>query len=420
MAQPHKPRVVIVGGGFGGLDAAKVLKRADIELTIIDRLNHHCFQPLLYQVATAALSPADIAWPIRAIVSTQANTRVVMGTVVAIDRAARTVQTRDGHSYPYDFLIIATGATHSYFGNDDWAQFAPGLKRIEDALDIRRRLLLAFERAEIADDPVERHRLLSFVVIGGGPTGVEMAGAIAEIARYALARDFRRIKPRYSDIVLIEAGPRLLPQFPETLSRYAEQHLIGLGVRVITGHAVTRCSSLGVSLDDGQEVPAGTLIWAAGVTASPAAAWLEADHDRAGRVRVGADLTLPGDPRIFVVGDTALFIQDGHPLPGLAPTAKQMGRYAAAAIRARLSGETPPPFRYRHYGDLATIGRNAAVVALHGFKLKGFFAWIFWCVAHIFYLIGTRNRVVVALDWIWDYLTFQRGARLINQDRQGQ
>lgn len=408
------PRVVIVGGGFGGLEAAKGLRGACVDVTIIDKKNHHCFQPLLYQVATAALSPADVAWPIRGILGAQENARVIMAEVTGICRDAHLVRTREGATYPYDFLVVATGSIHSYFGHDEWAAFAPGLKRIEDAVQIRRRILSAFEEAEISGDPQERDRLLTFVIVGGGPTGVEMAGAIAELARFALAMEFRTINPRAARIVLLEAGPRLLPRFPEDLSEYAKRRLSRLGVEISVGVPVTGCSPEGVQTGGNKYVAAGTIIWAAGVQASPAAQWLNAKADRAGRVLVEPDLTLPGNSAVFVIGDTALVRNGSGAVPGLAPAAKQMGKYAAEVITARLRGSQPPPsFRYRHYGDLATIGRKSAVVSLRGFKLRGAAAWIFWCVAHIYYLIGKRNKLSVALNWVWEYFTFRRGARLI-------
>jgi NADH:ubiquinone reductase (H+-translocating) len=404
-------RIIILGAGFGGLEAAKALRRAPVEITIIDRDNYHCFQPLLYQVATAALSPADIAWPVRHILRRQENITVFMAEVTSIDTGARTVQTPAG-TFPFDFLVVATGATHSYFGHDEWADFAPGLKRIEDATRIRRRILSAFEQAELAREEAERRRLLTFVIVGGGPTGVEMAGAIAEIARDTLARDFRRIDPRTARCVLIEAGPRLLPSFSEDISRYARETLIRMGIDVMTSTRVTRCDARGVDLADGR-IDAGCVIWAAGVVASPAATWLSAKHDRAGRVAVQPDLSLPGHPEIFVIGDTASVQQDGHPVPGLAPAAKQMGNYVAKAIMARIGGRSLPPFHYRHEGDLATIGRRAAVVELGPIRLKGFVGWVFWSVVHIYFLIGLHNRFAVAFDWLWSYITFERGARLI-------
>ena len=410
----ERPRVVILGAGFGGLEAAKTLARAPVDITIIDRQNYHCFQPLLYQVATAALSPADVAWPIRHILRRQQNAAVYMAEVTGIDFVARAVNTKSG-SFPFDFLIVATGATHSYFGHNDWAAFAPGLKRIEDATRIRRSILEAFERAELARDENERRRLLTFVIVGGGPTGVEMAGAIAEVARQTLARDFRQIDPRTSRIVLIEAGPRILPAFSERHSAYARDTLTAMGVDVMTSTPVTNCDDRGVDLKDGR-IDAATVVWAAGVVASPAAGWLAADHDSAGRVTVRADLSLPGYNNVFVVGDTASVRGTGGALvPGLAAAAKQMGHYVGGLIIERIAGRSVPPFRYRNMGTLATIGRRAAVVELGSIQLRGFIGWLFWSVVHIYLLIGLRNRFVVAVTWLWSYLTFQRGARLITE-----
>jgi NADH:ubiquinone reductase (H+-translocating) len=409
------PRVVIVGAGFGGLEAAKALARAPVHVTLVDRVNHHCFQPLLYQVATGTLSPADIAWPVRSIFSRQRNAEILMAEVTGVDVSARAVLLMGGRRIAYDYLILATGATHSYFGHEAWAPAAPGLKRIEHATDIRRRLLLAFERAELEDDEAERRRLMTFVVVGGGPTGVEMAGAIADMARLTLARDFRRIDPRNARIVLVEAGLRLLAAFPETLSGYAERALQSMGVEVRTSAPVVDLDANGVSTADGVRIEAATVIWAAGVTASPAATWISAAADRAGRIRVEPDLSVPGHPEIFAIGDTALAVGPaGTPAPGLAPAAKQMGRYVSRLIAARVqSRAAPTPFRYWHLGDLATIGRKRAIVSFGGLRLTGFVAWMFWSAAHIYFLIGTRNRVVVALNWIWEYVTLQRGARLI-------
>jgi NADH dehydrogenase len=410
----QRPHVVIVGAGFGGLSAATALARAPVDVTVIDRQNHHCFQPLLYQVATAALSPAEIAWPIRAILRHQRNATVLMAEVTGIDTANRQVQTTSA-AIPYDQLVVATGATHSYFGHDDWAQFAPGLKRIEDATRIRRSILLAFERAELTNDEAERSRLLTFVIIGAGATGVEMAGAIAEIARYTIAMDFRRIDPRTAQIILIEAGPRVLPALSDDLSKYASESLIKMGVDVRTDTRVTGCDERGVDLANGR-IDAGTIIWAAGVVASPAARWLNAEHDRAGRVLVKNDLSVPGHPNVFVIGDSATVNDEsGKPVPGVAPAAKQMGAYVGKLIAARITGQSLPPFRYRHAGDLATIGRRAAVVSIGKVHLKGFLGWLFWGVVHIYFLIGLRRRFVVAINWLWDYLTFQRGARLITE-----
>jgi NADH dehydrogenase len=407
----ERAKVVIVGAGFGGIEAAKSLRRASAELIIIDRQNHHCFQPLLYQVATAALSPADVAWPIRHILRKQRNATVLMAEVNAIDTNKQCVQI-DSASLPYDYLVVATGATHSYFGHDDWAGVAPGLKHIDDAIRIRRRILIAFERAELATDGAERQRLLTFAIVGGGATGVEMAGAISEVARQSLAMDFRRIDPATARIVLIEAGPRLMPVLPQNLSDYVQRTLIDKGVEVVTSTRVISCDARGVDLDHGR-LDADTIIWAAGVVASPAARWLSAEHDRAGRVKVGADLSIPTVPNIFVVGDTAA-VADQPAIPGTAPAAKQMGRYVGRTIAARISTERlPPPFHYRHAGDLATIGRQAAVVKLGRLELTGLLGWLFWSVIHIYFLIEARNRFLVAFNWLWDYVTFQRGARLI-------
>ena len=411
----RRPQVVIVGAGFGGLEAAKALNRVAVDVIVVDRQNHHCFQPLLYQVATAALSPAEIAWPIRHILRQQRNATVLMAEVSGIDLAGRFVHT-DAGPISYDYLVIATGATHSYFGRDDWADFAPGLKRIEDATRIRRSILLAFEQAELARDEAERQRLLTFVIVGGGATGVEMAGAIAEIARQTLAKDFRRIDPRSSRIILLEAGPRVLPTLPEDLSRYAERTLTRMGVDVRTSTRVTNCDRRGVDLDRGR-IDAGTVIWAAGVVASPAARWLGAEHDYAGRVLVRPDLSLPNHPEVFVIGDAAgIRDQTGAMVPGVAQAAKQMGRYVGRVIAARVDEiPPPPPFRYRSLGDLATIGRRAAVVNFGYLRLKGFVGWLFWSLAHIYFLIGVKHRFIVAFTWLWDYVTFHRGARLITE-----
>ena len=409
-----RPKVVIVGGGFGGLTAAKALARVAVDVIVLDRQNHHCFQPLLYQVATAALSPAEIAWPIRHMLRQQRNATVLMAEVTGLDLAGRLVQTAAG-PISYDYLVIATGATHSYFGHDEWAQFAPGLKRIEDATRIRRRILLAFEQAELAHEEAERQRLLTFVIVGGGATGVEMAGAIAEVARQTLANDFRRIDPRSSRIILLEAGPRLLPTLTEDLSRYAERALTRMGVDVRTSTRVTGCDRRGVALDH-DRIDAGAVIWAAGVVASPAAIWLDAERDHAGRVRVLPDLSVAEHPEIFVIGDAAA-VQDakGQAVPGVAPAAKQMGRYVGTLIAARLAGQSLPAFRYRNLGELATIGRRAAVVKFGTLSLTGFLGWLFWSFAHIYFLIGVKNRFIVAFTWLWDYVTFQRGARLITE-----
>ncbi|MEP9379863.1 NAD(P)/FAD-dependent oxidoreductase [Aquabacter sp. CN5-332] len=411
-----RPRVVIVGGGFGGLEAAKGLRGAAVDVTLLDRQNHHCFQPLLYQVATAALSPADVAWPIRGILGSQANMTILMADVTGVDTRERCVRAGD-MEYPYDFLVLVTGATHSYFGHDEWGPVAPGLKRIEDATDIRRRLLLAFERAELSIVEEERQRLMTFVIVGGGPTGVEMAGAVHELARHALPLDFHHIDPRKARIILVEAGERILPSFPAHLSDYVRRTLEGMGVEVRTQARVIECDAEGVDLEDGR-ISAATIIWAAGVVASPAAEWIGAGSDRAGRVEVAPDLSVPGHPDIFVIGDTARVLQQDKPVPGIAPAAKQMGQYVARVIAGRVAGAPlEEPFRYRHEGDLATIGRRAAVVKLKRLELRGFLGWLFWGAVHVYFLIGTRNRVSVAFAWLWNYLTYQRSARLITQDR---
>jgi NADH dehydrogenase len=410
-----RPRVVIVGAGFGGIFAAAKLAKVPVDVTLIDRRNYHLFQPLLYQVATAGLSPADIAYPIRSIVSRHRNTAVMLGKVTGVDLAGRQVLIGD-RRVPYDYLVIATGARHAYFGHDEWEPHAPGLKKIEDATEIRRRILLAFERAEATEDAAERRRLLTFVIVGGGPTGVEMAGAVVELAHKALSRDFRRIDPKAARIILVEAAPRVLLTFPEQLSETARRSLQKLGVEVRLGKAVTACDEKGVMVGD-ERIDSGTVIWCAGVAASPAARWLGAEKDRAGRVKVNRDLTLPGHPEVFVIGDTAA-ADDGKGgiFPGVAPVAKQQGTYAGGAIEARMRGEAPAPFRYVNYGNLATIGRKAAVVDFGWMRVSGFPAWLLWGVVHIFFLIGFRNRIVVLLEWLWAYVTFQRGARLITGD----
>jgi NADH:quinone reductase (non-electrogenic) len=414
----RRPRVVILGAGFGGLSAAKALRNASCDVVVIDRRNYHLFQPLLYQVATAALSPADIASPIRSTLSRQKNARVLMARVTGIDPERKVVVLQDGRAEPFDYLVVAIGARHAYFGHDDWAACAPGLKKIDDATDIRRRILLAFERAETTDDPDERKALLTFVVIGGGATGVEMAGAIAELAHWALADEFRVINPTQARVVLIEAGPRLLPAFPNDLSDYARKALEKLGVEVQLGRAVEDCNESGI-VYSGERLAARTIVWAAGVQASPAGKWLGADKDRAGRVMVAKDLSVPGHPDIFVIGDTAAVQDDhGNPVPGIAPAAKQMGRHAASLIAARIAGNTSgtngrAPFRYRHAGSLATIGRSAAIADFGWLKVKGWVAWWLWGIAHIYFLIDFRSRFIVAMQWLWSYITYRRGARLI-------
>ena len=409
-----KPRVVILGAGFAGLTAAKALAGAEVEVTLIDKHNYHLFQPLLYQVATAGLSPAQIAAPIRSILRGQSNVTVRLARVVGIDKDARKVETDDG-CIAYDWLIVATGARHAYFGHDEWETYAPGLKRIDDATAIRRRILLAFEKAESAAADMMRRRELNFVVVGGGPTGVELAGAIAELAKKALARDFHNIDPRQARVLLLEAGDRVLPAFPPMLSARARRALERLGVEVRLGTAVTQCTADGVAIAGGERIESDCVLWAAGVAASPAAKWLDAEKDRAGRVMVAGDLSLPGHPEIFVVGDTALVLrEDGRPVPGLAPAAKQQGAFVAARIRRMLVGNAGPErFRYRDLGSLATIGRASAVADFGWLKVSGFIAWLLWGAVHIFFLIGFRNRITVLMEWLWAYVTFQRGARLI-------
>ena len=406
-----RPRIVIIGAGFGGLSAAKQLAGAPLDVIVVDRHNYHLFQPLLYQVATAGLSPGDIASPIRGILRYQENAKVILANVSGVDTATRAV-VAEGRRIPFDYLVIATGAEHTYFGHD-WAAYAPGLKTIDDATYLRRRILLAFERAETEPDRGERLRLLNFVVVGGGPTGVEMAGAIAELAKRALASDFRSIDPRCARIVLLEAGPRLLPAFDPGLAEAARRALEHLGVEVRLATSVVDCDCSGVSL--GQDrIETRTIIWAAGVKASPAAEWLGVDCDGAGRAKVKADLSVPGHPDIFVIGDAAAFTgPDGKPLPGIAPVAKQQGRYVAELLRARVEGRSLPAFRYRDFGILATIGRKRAVAQIGKLKIAGFPAGLLWSVAHIYFLIGFRNRLAVAMNWCWSYITFQRGARLI-------
>jgi NADH:ubiquinone reductase (H+-translocating) len=414
-----RARVVIVGGGFGGLRAAKALADAPVRVTLVDRRNHHLFQPLLYQVATAALSPADIAQPIRSVLRGQPNMEVILADVDAIDVAAKEVVLgEDAGRLSYDYLILAAGANHAYFGHDEWAPNAPGLKTLEDALDIRRRILTSFEEAERESDPVRRKALMTFVVVGGGPTGVEMAGAIAEIARFSLARDFRHIDTRDAKVILIEASTKLLAAFPERLSRRSVKDLERLGVEVRFGKPVTAITPDAVTVGD-EKIPANTIVWAAGVQSSPLGRSLGVDLDRAGRVRINPDLSVPGHPEIFVIGDMAS-LEDarGRPLPGVAQVAMQQGAWAAANILRAIEGKPTRPFRYRDLGNMATIGRKSAVANIRGLRLTGFVAWLAWAVVHILNLIGFRNRVLVGLQWLWSYLTLQRGARLITGEAQ--
>jgi NADH dehydrogenase len=404
-----------VGAGFGGLSAARALAEVPVRVTVVDRRNHHLFQPLLYEVATAALNPADISSPIRHVLRGQANAEVVLGEVVAVEPPARRVRLADRSELPYDYLVVATGATHSYFGRDDWAPLAPSLKTVEDALEIRRRFLLAFERAEREADPLRRRALLTFVVVGGGPTGVELAGALSEIARYTLSSDFRHIDPEHARIVLVEMAPRVLPPYPEVLSRAARRQLERLGVEVRSGARVTAIDSGGVTLDDVERIEARTVLWGAGVAASPLARSLDVPLDRAGRARVNPDLTVPDHPEIFVIGDVAAVgdAARGGIVPGVAPAAIQEGRHVAENIARAIRGEPLRPFRYRDKGSLATIGRAAAVASIGPLRFSGLPAWLAWLVVHIYFLIGFRNRVAVILQWAWSYVTFGRGARLI-------
>jgi NADH dehydrogenase len=408
---PDVPHVLILGGGFGGLWATRALASAPLRVTLVDRTNHHLFQPLLYQVAMAGLSSPDIAAPLRHILRGQRNVTVRMDEARAIDVDARRVTLTHG-TLDYDYLIVATGARHAYFGHDEWARHAPGLKTLDDALHIRRHMLEAFEAAEREDDPVAQAEWLDFVIIGGGPTGVELAGTLAEIARHALPREFRHSDPRRSRIHLVEAGPRVLASMPEVLSERARRQLERLGVSVHVGQAVSAIDERGVNLGQ-RRIAARTVLWAAGVAASPLGAQLGAQCDRAGRVKVEGDLSLPGRPEVFVIGDLAALAHDGKPVPGVAPAAKQMGAHVARMIRARLAGAATTPFCYRDYGNLATIGRMAAVVDLGRIRLSGAIAWLFWLWAHVFFLIGFRNRIVVMAEWIWSYFTYQRHARII-------
>ena len=403
-------RVVVVGAGFGGLNAVKTLRRAPVQIEVVDRRNFHLFQPLLYQVATAALNPSDIAYPIRSVFRGQDNVAaVIMDEVVDIDLGEREVKLADGGSLSYDYLVVASGATHSYFGRDDWAEHAPGLKTLEDAVRMRRHILAAFEEAERHPDRAEE--LLTFVVIGAGPTGVELAGALIEIAVHSMSREFRRIDPSRARVLLVEGTDRVLPPYPEQLSASARKQLEGMGVEVLTGEMVSEVDARGVTLASGQRIEAATVLWAAGVQASSLGAKLGVSLDRAGRVEVEPDLSIPGHPEVFVVGDLARV----PGVPGVAPAASQLGRHVARNIIADIEGRARQPFRYRNKGSLATIGRARAVADFGWLRFGGFFAWVAWLAVHIWYLIGFRNRFLVFLNWAWNYVTFRRGARIITQ-----
>jgi NADH dehydrogenase len=411
-----RPKVVIIGGGFGGLYAARALKHASVDVTLVDRTNHHLFQPLLYQVATATLAPTDITAPIRWLLRTQANTRVLLAEVTAIDPAARTITMDGGHTLPYDYLIVASGSRHSYFGNPEWEKTAPGLKSIDDAIIIRQRFLLAFERAERATDEAERARLLTFVIVGGGPTGAELAGMLPLIAKRALPGEFRASDPSRARVILLEGGPRVLPTFSEPLSGHAHRELEELGVDVRTNCRVTRVERGAVWLDN-EKIETETIVWAAGNESSPLGRFLGAPLDRAGRVMVEADLSVAGHQEIFVVGDLADMHTDGKRVPGVAPAAMQSGPHAARNILRLIDGRLTKPFRYRNKGDLATIGRHRAIAQLPALEMWGTPAWWFWLFLHIMYLAGFRNRLSVLIEWAYSYFTYQRGARLISARR---
>lgn len=413
-ARPLRERqAVVIGGGFGGIACAKALGRAGISATVVDRRNHHLFQPLLYQVATAALSPADIAQPIRHILSGHGSIDVVMGEVASVDAAARIVTLADGMKLAYEVLVIATGSEYNYFGHDDWKRFAPGLKSIDDARTIRSRLLRNFEEAEACDDPERQRALMTSIVIGGGPTGVEMAGAIAELVRWTLAGDFRHIAPEHARIILVEAAPRLLTTFPETLADYGVEQLERLGVTVMTGNAVEAIDETGVVVA-GRHMPAGLVVWAAGIVAKGAGEWLGVATDRGGRVAVNPDLSVIGVPHVYAIGDVAALEQDGKPLPALAQVAKQQGQHLGKELAGLLvRGQPPAPFRFRDRGNTAVIGRHAAVFDIGGRLFKGRLAWLMWAVVHVYLLVGLERRLLVTLQWIWRYFTYQRGSRLI-------
>jgi NADH dehydrogenase len=411
--------VVIVGGGFGGLGVAHGLRGAAVRITVIDQRNHHLFQPLLYQVGTATLATSEIAWPIRQLLRKRPEVTTLLGVVCGLDADARRLELEDGGTVEYDTLVLATGARHAYFGHDEWEPYAPGLKTLEDATLIRRRILLAFEHAERETDEARRRAWLTFVIVGGGATGVELAGGIAELAHVTLPDEFRHIDTRQARILLIEAGPRILPSFAPDLSAYAQSALERLGVEIHLGSPVSDCSAEGVVFG-GQSLPAKVILWGAGVRASPAALWLKAPADNAGRVKVASDLTAPGHTDIFVIGDTAAVdAWHGKPVPGIAPAAKQQGAHVATTIRRRLAGHLAPrPFHYQHSGSLATIGKRSAVIDFGWIKIRGYIAWWIWGLAHIYFLIGVRNRLAVALSWLWIYLTGTRGACLITQGEQ--
>jgi NADH:ubiquinone reductase (H+-translocating) len=412
-----KHKIVVVGGGFGGLQTVHGLAGAPADITLIDRRNHHLFQPLLYQVATTVLATSEIAWPIRRLYRKRRDVTTVLDRVVGVDRTAKVVKLTSGTLVPYDTLVLATGARHAYFGNDEWESLAPGLKTLEDATTLRRRILLAFERAEMAENAEERDALLTFAIIGAGPTGVEMAGTISELANKILPPEFRHIDTTRTRVLLIEAGEKVLSAFDDDLSAYAKGALEKLGVEVRLGQPVTAITEEGVTIGE-TFLPCRTVIWAAGVEASPAARWIGAEADRAGRAIVKPDLSVDGDPSIFVIGDTALVKQaDGKPVPGIAPAAKQQGAYVAKVIKARLEGRPAPgPFRYRHQGSLATIGKRAAVIDFGRLKLTGGLAWWIWGIAHIYFLIGNRSRLAVAWSWLFTYLSGQHSARLITHN----
>jgi NADH dehydrogenase len=416
MNEAPQHHVVIIGAGFAGLAAVQALSGAAVRVTIVDQRNHHLFQPLLYQVGTAVLATSEIAWPIRHLVRRRKQITTLLAVVTGVDVERRQIILDDGAAIPFDSLIIATGARHAYFGHDEWEPYAPGLKTLEDATAIRRRILLSLERAERESDPARRNALLTYVIIGGGPTGVELAGAIAELAHQNLREDFRSIDTRKVRVLLIEAGPRILPSFTSDLSAYAHRALERLGVEIHLGSPVSDCNARGVAFG-GTSIQADVVLWAAGVRASPAASWLGAPADNAGRVKVEADLSVPGHPHIFVVGDTATInAWKGGPTPGIAPAAKQQGIHAARSILRRLAGDSGMrPFRYRHAGNLATIGKRAAVIDFGWCKLRGWFAWWVWGIAHIYFLIGLRNRLAVALSWLWIYASGSRSACLITQ-----